>query len=311
MAEVAIIIGNGFDLDLGLPSRYSDFMNSQEFKRVYQSSRSSFREGENSLLDYLLNLSFESNWFDMEAAIHDFIATEHAYTQVELSLVESEFRQLRTALCNYLTRVSSSFKANENRLAYKFMVGMKQCPLNYVWIFFNYTNPYTFTQPIPIFPQSTSWFTYVHGSLRDKDIVLGCDIQPNELVNRQLSFMYKYNMLKNANHVARNLLEAKEVIFWGHSVNEMDFCYFREFFKQAGASPTPIRHITFITLDENSERNIKDNIRNQGINVTDLYNNLWTFKFIHTKKLYAEDKEEMNNWNEMFARLLAKDRHGL
>lgn len=311
MAEVAIIIGNGFDLDLGLPSRYSDFMNSQEFKKIYQDSRPSFRKEENSLLDYLLKLSFESNWFDMEAAIHDFVAMEHTYTQVEQDLVKSEFRQLRTALCNYLTRVSSSFKADENRLAYKFMVGMKNCPLNYVLVLFNYTNPESFISPPLIFPQSLCTFTYVHGSLRDKDIVLGCDIQPNEQVNRQLSFMYKYNMLKNANHVARNLLEAKEVIFWGHSVNEMDFCYFREFFKQAGASPTPIRHITFITFDENSERDIKDNMRNQGINVTDLYSNLWTFKFIHTRKLYQEDKEDMNNWNDMFARLLAKDRHGI
>jgi len=209
MAEVAIIIGNGFDLDLGLPSRYSDFMNSQEFKKIYEGSRLSFRKEENSLLDYLLKLSFESNWFDMEAAIHDFVAMEHTYTQVELDLVKSEFRQLRKALCNYLTRVSSSFKADENRLAFKFMVGMKQCPLNHTSIIFNYTNPALLTKPIPIVPQSTGWFTYVHGSLRDNDIVLGCDIQPNEQVNRQLSFMYKYNMLKNANHVARNLLEAK------------------------------------------------------------------------------------------------------
>ena len=133
------IIGNGFDLDLGLPSRYSDFMNSQEFKKIYHVSRSSFRVEENSLLDYLLKLSFESNWFDMETAIHDFVAMEHVYSQVELDLVKSEFRQLRTALCNYLTRVSSTFKANDNRLAFKFMVGMKQCPLNYTTIIFNYT----------------------------------------------------------------------------------------------------------------------------------------------------------------------------
>ena len=31
MAELALIIGNGFDLDLGLPSKYSDFADSPEF----------------------------------------------------------------------------------------------------------------------------------------------------------------------------------------------------------------------------------------------------------------------------------------
>lgn len=36
MAEVAIILGNGFDIDLGLPSRYSDFIKSNEWKAVVE-----------------------------------------------------------------------------------------------------------------------------------------------------------------------------------------------------------------------------------------------------------------------------------
>jgi hypothetical protein len=123
--------------------------------------------------------------------------------------------------------------------------------------------------------------------------------------------MYKYNMLNRANHVARNILESKEIIFFGHSINEMDFGYFKEFFKAASASPKPIRHLTMVTYDDESERNIKDNIRNQGISVTDLYSNLWTFDVIHTSKLYAHDEKENNKWNEMIARLLLKDRHGI
>ena len=111
--------------------------------------------------------------------------------------------------------------------------------------------------------------------------------------------------------MARNILEAKEIIFFGHSINEMDFGYFKEFFKVASASPNPIRHLTIITYDDESERNIKDNMRNQGISVTDLYSNLWTFDFIHTSKLYANDDKEKTKWNDMIARLLSKDRHGL
>jgi hypothetical protein len=118
-------------------------------------------------------------------------------------------------------------------------------------------------------------------------------------------------MLNRANHVARNLLEAKEIIFYGHSVNEMDFGYFRDFFKAASASHEPIRHLTFITLNEKSERNIKDNIRNQGISVTDLYNNLETFTFIHTEKLYNQDANETQKWDDMFKRILTKDIRGI
>jgi hypothetical protein len=123
--------------------------------------------------------------------------------------------------------------------------------------------------------------------------------------------MYKYNQLKKANHIARNILEAKEIIFFGHSINEMDFGYFKEFFKVASASPIPIRHLTIITYDDESERNIKDNIRNQGISVSDLYSNLWTFDFIHTKNVYDGKKEDVEKWEGMMNRIMEKDRHGI
>ena len=34
MADIALIIGNGFDVDMGLPSKYSDFIESKEWKDV-------------------------------------------------------------------------------------------------------------------------------------------------------------------------------------------------------------------------------------------------------------------------------------
>ena len=91
----------------------------------------------------------------------------------------------------------------------------------------------------------------------------------------------------------------------------MDFCYFKEFFKVASASPTPTRHLTFITLDEESERAIKDNIRNQGISVSDLYSNLETLNFIHTKNYYAKKENEVKKWNEIMARLLTPIKRGV
>ena len=78
---------------------------------------------------------------------------------------------------------------------------------------------------------------------------------------------------------------------------------FRDFFKAASSAPKPIRNLTFITLDENSERSIKDNIRNQGISVTDLYNNLETFTFIHTNKMDSNDSKTLKKWEEMFDRI--------
>ena len=313
MADVAIIIGNGLDLDLGLPSKYSDFIKSPEWQAVVKKVEGflfdeSYRR--HSLVAQLQKASKESLWFDIEEEIHKFVISHPTNSPKEIKF---EFDLMRKALTDYLKRVSDDLlrKADKNRLAYKLLSNMQASPMSSINIYFNYTFSGSFLEKPTYYDIGKGFFTYVHGSLRDDDIVIGCNRQKDEHVNRDLSFMYKHNMIKKANHVARNLLEAKEIIFFGHSINEMDFCYFREFFKAASDAPNPIRHLTIITYDEESERNIKDNICDQGISVTDLYNNLWTFDVIHTKNVYEGDEEDIKRWNGMVDRLLAKDRHGV
>ena len=311
MAQLTFIIGNGFDIDMGLPSRYSDFADSPEFHDLAHRMYNMYyeEERENSLVLQIQQASYDSNWFDIEEEIHKYVEVHPCLDEKITRMVHSEFDSLKNALANYLKRITTNFSADNSKLSTALYYRMRECPLSVTEIYFNYTNPQQYIK-LPLQPEifngAQHWFTYVHGSLRDNDIVLGCDLQEGEKVNRQLSFMYKYNMLIRANHVARNILEAKEIIFFGHSVNEMDFGYFREFFKVASASPQPTRHLTFITLNEKSERDIKDNIRNQGISVTDLYNNLESFTFIHTEKLYKQDAKEVQKWDDMFKRVSTK-----
>ena len=315
MAELALIIGNGFDIDLGLPSKYSDFADSPEFHDLARRMHDMYFEEErkNSLVLQIQQASNNSNWFDIEEEIYKYVLNHPYLDDNMIRHVRSEFDALKRALTNYLKRVSKELehKANKQRLAYVLLTILQNSPLSKIDIYFNYTNPELFMEMPTYHEIGKGFFTYVHGSLRYDDIVLGCDLKKGEKVNRQLSFMYKYNMLNKANHVARHILEAKEVIFFGHSINEMDFCYFREFFKDASAAPKPIRHLSIITYDETSERNIKDNIQNQGISVSDLYSNLWTFDFIHTKNVYDRKKEDVEKWNNMIDRLMSQDRQGI
>ena len=313
MAELALIIGNGFDLDLGLPSKYSDFADSPEFHDLSRRMHDMYFEEErkNSLVLQIQQASFDSNWFDIEEEIHKYVVDHPCLDEGMIRMVHSEFDALKKTLTNYLKRVSDGLnhQAEEKRLAYQLLFELQKCHKSINEICFNYTNPHLFLKISTHY--KNCYFTYVHGDLEKNDIVLGCDIQEHEEVNRNLSFMNKYNQLNKANHVAINIQEAKEIIFFGHSMNEMDFGYFREFFKAASAAAKPIRHLTIITYDEESERNIKDNIRNQGISVTDLYNNLWAFDFIHTKKIYLNDNNEIQKWDEMMTRLLTKETHGV
>ena len=317
MADVALIVGNGFDIDMGLPSRYSDFIRSKEWNDAVSGFNIYLQQKDyqnHSLIAQLQMASTNSQWFDIEQEIHRFIVSHPDNTEKDVRDIRSEFEVIKKALTNYLKRISSTFTADNSKVSTALHYRMRECPVTVTEIYFNYTYPHQYIKlPIQqaIFNGAQHWVTFVHGSLRDNDIVLGCDLQEGEQVNRQLSFMYKYNQLKKANHIARNILEAKEIIFFGHSINEMDFGYFKEFFKVASASPIPIRHLTIITYDDESERNIKDNIRNQGISVSDLYSNLWTFDIIKTSKLYDNNAEEGKKWSEFLERLLTKDRHGI
>lgn len=317
MADVALIVGNGFDIDMGLPSRYSDFIRSKEWNDAVSGFNIYLQQKDyqnHSLIAQLQMASTNSQWFDIEQEIHRFIVSHPDNTERDVRDIRSEFEVIKKALTNYLKRITSTFTADNSKVSTALHYRMRECPLTVTEIYFNYTYPHQYIKlPIQqaIFNGAQHWVTFVHGSLRDNDIVLGCDLQEGEQVNRQLSFMYKYNQLKKANHIARNILEAKEIIFFGHSINEMDFGYFKEFFKVASASPKPIRHLTIITYDDESERNIKDNIRNQGISVSDLYSNLWTFDIIKTSKLYDNNAEEGKKWSEFLERFLTKDRHGI
>lgn len=239
MADVALIVGNGFDIDMGLPSRYSDFIRSKEWNDAVSGFNIYLQQKDyqnHSLIAQLQMASTNSQWFDIEQEIHRFIVSHPDNTERDVRDIRSEFEVIKKALTNYLKRITSTFTADTSKVSTALHYRMRECPLTVTEIYFNYTYPHQYIKlPIQqaIFNGAQHWVTFVHGSLRDNDIVLGCDLQEGEQVNRQLSFMYKYNQLKKANHIARNILEAKEIIFFGHSINEMDFGYFKDFFKVA------------------------------------------------------------------------------
>ena len=309
MAHLALVIGNGFDIDAGLPSKYSDFIDSPEWQKMCEDVQGLMNfpgYKENSLIAHLQNVFGEKNWFDVEEEIYNFVKAHPFCDNSTIADIRTEFNAIKKALINYLKRVGPNVKASKDTFSWKLMHALEDCPMTKNLIYFNYTSCFNLVGPTYYLPEAAARFTNVHGSLND-NIVLGCDLHQEDKINRQLSFMYKYNMVKHSNHIVRNLMLATEIIFFGHSVNEMDFGYFRQFFEVVSKSFDPKRHLTFITYDEESERNIKDNIRNQGIDVTGLYNNLYSFTFFHTKNLYNNDQKEISKWNEFIMRVISQD----
>ena len=105
MADIAIIIGNGFDLDMGLPTKYSDFINSLEWQNIITKVDAFLQDKnykEHSLVGQLQLASKDSQWFDIEEEIHKFIAAHPDNTPQTIGEIKYEFELIRRGLANYL-----------------------------------------------------------------------------------------------------------------------------------------------------------------------------------------------------------------
>lgn len=146
---------------------------------------------------------------------------------------------------------------------------------------------------------------HVHGSLADDDIILGVMADNASVVPEEYSFLYKDNSrYYRSNNMATDLDEANELVIFGHSINGMDFDYFRDFFlKQAGEKGDfKKKRITIFTYDENSDSQIRNSIRKIGINPRQLFNRN-ELCFIHTKLLSDGDNLERNRYNDFIKHL--------
>ena len=177
MAELALIIGNGFDIDMGLPSKYSDFIKSKEWNDVVSGFHMFLLQKDyrnHSLIGQLQLASQNRQWFDIEQEIHRFVVSHPDNTEMDIRDMRSEFEAIKKALTFYLKRITANFTANMDKLSTYLMYRLRECPLTATEIYFNYTNPSEYLK-LPLqkemFNGGQHWFTYVHGSLRYNDII--------------------------------------------------------------------------------------------------------------------------------------------
>lgn len=316
MAELAIIIGNGFDIDLGLPSKYSQFIEGDEWEKIVNtiilSSKNDYRK--HSLIYHLYkesNSDSKKDWFNIEEEIKQFIHEHPKCSNDEVDDIKMEFDILQKALKEYLIRVSSKCKMDIEKYPYMFINKLTNCLKKIVVFNFNYTNPINFLPSQDRCPQFLKNQISIHGNLDNDNIIIGCNEQEKKYYNSSLSFMYKHNMLNNTINITQSLLDAKDVVFYGHSINDMDFCYFKDFFNYVSTENKNKKNITIITKDEDSERTIRDNIYNQGITVSSLFDKPNSFEFIHTQKLNDQNKEELQKWVNMLERISKRNSRGI
>lgn len=307
MANKILILGNGFDIDLGLKTRYSDFANSPIWDSLMVNSYALDQD----LLGTLKTAKETEAWFDIEKTMNDYVRALPLgnLTNDWINKDKNDFVGISEALSVYLKKEQSERKLNINCYAAKVLELISGVG-GFIYYTFNYTDLAKIAKLCRIRIDS-SRITHVHGSLENDSIILGILTNPANQIPEQYSFMYKDNSrFYTSNNMYEDLDKADDIIFFGHSINGMDFPYFEDFFiKQCGMNGEyKSKHITIFTYDEESDYQIRNSIRNAQVPLNQLFlrNDI---KIIQTKHLYDSDKNE-NQKFEAFVKRLETIRKG-
>lgn len=211
------VIGNGFDLNLGLKTKYIDFINSHQFEKLITSG--------NSFSLLLKKRSNDLRWIDAERELKFFAA------QYSKSINQEDFKALCECLLEYMD--SQNLKNSyDSTKAYKLI--KENCDRDYIILDFNYTDSVEKILASLNVPESSLFdnIIKIHGSVKEKSIVFG--IEDEAKVDQNHLYLQKsYN--KNYKGVNLNNLwkAVSEIHIFGHSLGETDHPYFNEFFIQA------------------------------------------------------------------------------
>ena len=251
--KIVLIIGNGFDLDLGWKTTFSQFAASSFWPQ---------RPKEHSNLYLILNQQRSvSGWFDLESLLAQYASIKGGKTAPSNAWRDKAFfEQLAENLSGYLLDQQVS-NIREDSSAEKVLRAVLAYP-QYAKIYsFNYTNLNGIATRLGINAKFN--YEHVHGCLDKGTPILGI---PDSIdVHSQYEFLYKtFNRCYSSHPIPYDLMEADEVIFFGHSLGSIDYHYFQQFF-QMQVRPDMKREegkkITIFTYDDNSRMSILKQLR--------------------------------------------------
>ena len=301
MSKAIIILGNGFDLDLGLKTSYSDFAGSSQWKELMDNNAHSLDKS--WLLGFLKSKYDVNQWIDIESSLLKYALDKTKNHLMAYAAKDAiDFKALCQALKSYLKDQQEHFSPSVNSVASGFMKFIARLSGQSSLYSFNYTDLDVLAGKYGLTINHT--VCHIHGSLAaDDDIILG--IETNERIDDQYAFLFK---TQNRNYAHTNILkdlrDKEEYVFFGHCLNGMDYEYFSNTFQNlAILSGTEPPRLTIITKDESSEYRFKSFLRRQ-ISLQGLYSNSNPV-FILTDLVYDKDKKEVQKVYDLLERINA------
>jgi len=219
-----LIIGNGFDLSLGLKTSYESFFKSDHFNILDKSS---------GLIKHLSNALAIKNWIDLETEIKLYSARINETKRqikrpglIDNSAEEKKvFRELTGALNNYLCSIGYDIK--EDAPAYKLATSILTKAGSKTILDFNYT------KSVELITQGSksSFLNHVkvHGSIEANNIIVGVEDEAEKVDEFYKKAHPPFYPGVNVSKYLDNAFQ--EIIIFGYSLGETDHSYFKEFFK--------------------------------------------------------------------------------
>lgn len=209
------IIGNGFDLNLGLKTSYKDFVNSSIFMNEVDAG--------NKLFDYLHGAHQEPNWIDIEKELEKYSKNNGNDSQGFLR----DYKELCKKLKEYIKSINVS-SMNVNSEAYKLFTS-KYFDDPVTIINFNYTKSVSHILESHGYDHVDEWIMHVHGSAEIDDIIFGVD--DGARIDEEHTFLYKSSSsIYNGKGCINALKEFDTLHIFGHSLGESDHMYLDFFY---------------------------------------------------------------------------------
>lgn len=305
--KVVLVIGNGFDMDLGLQTSYRKYCESEEWPfNTYNFKDTKTGEMLYSPLAEFIDKNKADNkyWFGLESMMRDYCIQVYSEYKDDYKFSRGDklaYDILCKSLRKYLKECFESFLKDKNAIekarnseAYSVLKRLFRSNSDFIIHSFNYTDTeklaYYLEDEHPSLEGLYEWsspdrpFLQTHGTIYSKSIVLGVD--EGCPMPRSLSFLKKtHNPGFVSSLILQDLKNADEVIFFGHSMGEIDCCYFKDFIrKQSVYEPEKQIKITFYTYDENASHSIIEKMaRMNDDHIMELRGNSG-LEFYYTKK---------------------------
>lgn len=245
MASTVAIVGNGFDLNLGMPTSYLDFLRSPYFPAS---------QDEQSLSSVLCRMSEIERWVDIELELVRYSAENPGRPTFQ-----SEYNALRSALGEYIKSLpvpGLDGTTPAHRLIQKLATSPDPLVVN-----FNYTSSIRKLLEQAGMDSDTLSKSHwsIHGTCVDQNTIFGVDDLSPISVNHP--FLYKsFAPNFSARGLSRQLIGATEVHFFGHSLGPPDHMYFRSYFQHLAATHTDAT-VTFHYYGESGRIDLLSQVR--------------------------------------------------